>query len=89
MKYKCPRSFALLGFVERHLIPRYYFMSGVDMVVNIDTEKSRKSLSALITALIATKKVALARFVGRDKGWPKLVVLLPHKNDNYECFWMM
>lgn len=46
-------------------------------------------MSALITALIATKKVALARFVGRDKGSPKLVVLLPHKNDDYECFWMI
>lgn len=46
-------------------------------------------MSALITALIATKKAAVARFVGRDKGSPKLVVLLPHKNENYECFWMI
>lgn len=46
-------------------------------------------MSALITALIATKKVALARFVGRDKGAPRLMVLLPHKNENYECFWMV
>lgn len=46
-------------------------------------------MSALITALIATRKVALARFVGREKGSPKLVVLLPHKSKSYECFWMV
>jgi len=46
------------------------------MVVAIDCEKSRKSLSALIIALIATKKVIITRFVGREKASPKLVVLL-------------
>jgi ATP-dependent DNA helicase 2 subunit 2 len=46
-------------------------------------------MSALITALIATKKVGLARFVGRVNGAPKLMVLIPHKNDEYECFWMI
>ncbi len=64
-------------------------MSGVDMVVPIDSERARKQISALVAALIATKKVALARFVGREGGSPKLMVLIPHKNENYECFWMV
>lgn len=64
-------------------------MSGVDMVVPVDSERAKKQMSALITALIATKKVGVARFVGREKGSPKLVVLLPHKNEDYECFWMI
>ncbi len=42
MKYKCPRSFALLGFVAREKIPRHYYMSGVEMVVPVDSEKARK-----------------------------------------------
>ncbi|CAD8207171.1 unnamed protein product [Paramecium pentaurelia] len=89
MKYQCTRSFQLLGFVDKSQIPRHYFMSTVDMVVSIDCEKAKKSLSSLIIALIATKKVAIARFVGREKGSPKLVVLLPHKSKSYSCFWMI
>ena len=46
-------------------------------------------MSSLVAALIATKKLALARFVGRDKGSPKLIILIPHKTAEYECFWMM
>ena len=41
-------------------------MSGIDMVVPVDSERARKQMSALVISLIATKKVALARFVGRD-----------------------
>lgn len=33
--------------------------------------------------MIATKKVAIARFVGRERSSPKLVVLLPHKSKTY------
>ncbi|CAD8182140.1 unnamed protein product [Paramecium octaurelia] len=89
MKYQCSRSFQLLGFVDRSQIPRHYFMFNVDMVIAIDCEKAKKSLSALIIALIATKKVAIARFVGREKSSPKLMVLLPHKSKSYQCFWMI
>ncbi|CAD8123928.1 unnamed protein product [Paramecium sonneborni] len=89
MKYQCSRTFQLLGFVERSQIPRHYFISNVDMVVAVDSEQSKKCLSALIIALIATKKVAIARFVGREKGSPKMVVLLPHKSKSYQCFWMI
>jgi ATP-dependent DNA helicase 2 subunit 2 len=42
MKYKCERNFSLLGFVEKAAVPRHFFMSSVDMVVPVDSEKSRK-----------------------------------------------
>jgi ATP-dependent DNA helicase 2 subunit 2 len=33
--------------------------------------------------------VAIARFVGRERASPKLMVLLPHKSKSYQCFWMI
>ncbi|CAD8095017.1 unnamed protein product [Paramecium primaurelia] len=89
MKYQCPRQFQLLGFVDRSHIPRYYYISTVDMVIAVENQKQQKALAALVIALIATRKVAIARFVGREKTAPKLIMLLPHKSKNSQCFWMI
>jgi len=68
--------------VDRSHIPRYYYISTVDMVIAVENQKQQKALAALVIALIATRKVAIARFVGREKTAPKLIMLLPHKSKN-------
>ncbi|CAD8205719.1 unnamed protein product [Paramecium pentaurelia] len=59
------------------------------MAVENQKQKKQKALAALVISLIAIRKVVIARFVGRQKTAPKLIMLLPHKSKNSQCFWMI
>lgn len=91
MKIYEEKGMRLLGFVESRKIPRQSFMSGIDIVVPTDSPRDRKLFSALLFAMLSTKKYALVRYVARKNSRgvsPKLMALIPYKSVKGEYFYL-
>ena len=78
MKYETERCVTVLGFCHSSMVPRNHFMSSVDVVVpEPDHAVASLGLSALVHALIRTRRVAIVRYVKRKNAVPVLGVLTP------------
>lgn len=67
-------------------------MSGVDIVVPSEDIRSRKLFSSLLFSMLSTKKYGLVRYVARKNSRgvsPKLMALIPKKNEKGECFYLV
>ena len=89
MKLYEDRNFKLLGFVDRHKVPRESFMGEVEIAVPLDDANKEKNIitnkifTALIHSLRTLRKYGLARYVPRNSKAgvnPRLVALIPHAN---------
>jgi ATP-dependent DNA helicase 2 subunit 2 len=82
---KCLR---VLGFFGKNLFGFHRLVSGCDCVAaEPGNAHAAIALSSLIHALRDEGKVALCRFSGREGSDPKLVVLFPHVEASFECFY--
>ena len=82
---KCLR---VLGFFDKNLFGYHRLVSGCDCVAaEPGNAHAAIALSSLIHALQEEGKVALCRFSGREGSEPKLVVLFPHVEATFECFY--
>lgn len=82
---KCLR---VLGFFDKDLFGFHRLISGCDCVAaEPGNAHAAIALSSLIHGLIEENKVALCRFSAREGSEPKLVVLFPHAQSEFECFY--
>ena len=89
LDYKCEPCLTLIGFIKGSKIPRHQYMSTVDYVVAQPQYKSAQlALSALIRSCYVTKRVALVRYVKKNKDSPHICVLTPHISSDIECFYL-
>ena len=88
LKFNDDRCLKMLGFTDTNKVPRQHYMSGCDVVVPVESARNRRAFSALVTAMIETDKVMIAKWVSRKNAAPKLVVLHPHQEPKFECLYM-
>ncbi|KAF7196411.1 ATP-dependent DNA helicase II subunit 2 [Pseudocercospora fuligena] len=78
----------ILGFVDRNQYHRYLDMSRSQMIVAKRTdEKASMALSSLIHALYELESLAIARMVPKANSQPKLIVLSPNIESDFECLY--
>ncbi|KAJ9637209.1 ATP-dependent DNA helicase yku80 [Coniosporium tulheliwenetii] len=76
----------IVGFVPRDKYDRYMNMSRSNVVVAQRTnEKASMALSSFIHALYELDSYAVARLVAKDGNDPKLLLLAPSIEPDYEC----
>jgi hypothetical protein len=67
----------MLGFCKQSEVPRHHFMSGVDVILPIRGSKNERAFTAMVTMMVETKKVMIAKIIERKNADPKLVTLFP------------
>ena len=72
------REFKMLGFAKESDVPRHHFVAGVDVILPVKGDKNERAFAALVTEMIASKKVMIAKIIERKNADPKLVSLYPH-----------
>lgn len=88
LKFESEKNLRVIGFFEKSVFHPHFFMGNTDCVAaepgNIN---AAIALSSLIHGLVEMEKVALCRFSFRANAEPKLVVLIPHFEKDFECFY--
>jgi hypothetical protein len=59
-------------------VPRHHFVAGVDIVLPVRGSKNERAFAALVSAMLDSKKVLIAKIIERKNAEPKLTVLYPH-----------
>ena len=72
------RQFKMLGFAKESSVPRHHYVSGVDVILPVKGSKNERAFAAVITQMIESKKVMIAKIIERKNADPKLVSLYPH-----------
>ena len=84
LKYEADKCLQLICFVKREQIPRHVFTEGVDWIVppgkvgDDPAEKEKRAavaLNALAHAMFEQERVAIVRFVKRNKSSPSLCAI--------------
>lgn len=57
-------------------------MNGVDVILPIRGSKNERAFAAMVTMMIETKRVMMAKIIERKNADPKLVSLFPHLQDD-------
>jgi len=83
------RQFKMLGFAKEDSVPRHHFIAGVDVILPVKGSKNERAFAALITQMIDTKKVMIAKIIERKNADPKLVSLHPHLNKKQALLYMV
>jgi hypothetical protein len=68
----------MLGFAKESDVPRHHFVAGVVVILPVKGDKNERAFAALVTEMIAAKKVMIAKIIERKNADPKLVSLYPH-----------
>ncbi|XP_046839076.1 X-ray repair cross-complementing protein 5-like [Xenia sp. Carnegie-2017] len=87
MKLEADKCLEVLCFTPSSCVKRYQYMgdSVVAFVPQPEDNAAAVALSAIIRALYESDKVAIVRYVFRNKAVPKVGFLRPHIKRNYEC----
>jgi len=72
------KCFKLLGFSHKDSIPRHHHLDGVDVVLPATGKANLKAFAALVTQMIDTNSVGIAKMIQQKNGQPKLVGLMPY-----------
>eukprot|EP00742_Colponemidia_sp_Colp-10_P004962 GILJ01005302.1.p1 GENE.GILJ01005302.1~~GILJ01005302.1.p1 ORF type:complete len:723 (-),score=144.13 GILJ01005302.1:98-2182(-) len=89
LKMEVEKGLQILGFTDKHKVPRHHYMAGCDaLVADPSIPNAAVALSSLIHGLVELDRVAIARFVARARASPKLVMLFPHISARYECLFV-
>ncbi len=83
------RQFKMLGFCKESEVPRHHFMQGVDVILPIRGAKNERAFAAMVTMMIETKKVMLAKIMERKNADPKLVSLYPYNQKKRPLLYMV
>ena len=86
--YETTPSLDIIGFVDREHYERYLEMSRTSMIIGSRSDaKATMALSALIHALYELDSYAIARFVAKENKEPKILLLAPHIEKDFECLY--
>lgn len=78
----------VVGFVHKDHYRRYLDLSRAYMTVSKKAdEKASMALSSLIRALYELDSYAIARFVAKENSNPKLLLLVPNIEPDFECLY--
>lgn len=83
------RQFKMLGFAKESQVPRHNFVAGVDVILPNKGVRNERAFAALISEMIANKKVMIAKIVERKNADPKLVSLYPHISKKQPLLYMV
>ena len=64
-------------------------MQGVDVILPIRGAKNERAFAAMVTMMIETKKVMLAKIMERKNADPKLVSLYPYNQKKRPLLYMV
>eukprot|EP00698_Gefionella_okellyi_P013382 TRINITY_DN3657_c0_g1_i2.p1 TRINITY_DN3657_c0_g1~~TRINITY_DN3657_c0_g1_i2.p1 ORF type:complete len:501 (-),score=150.16 TRINITY_DN3657_c0_g1_i2:982-2433(-) len=77
----------VIGFVPKAKVPRCHYLGGCSTFLgDPNDDVACKAISHLVQALASVDKVAIVRYVYRAGLNPKVGVLIPHRNKNYDGF---
>jgi len=86
--YETQPCLDIVGFVEASFYKRYFDMSRTNVIVAERTnEKAYMALSSLIHALYELESYAVARLVAKENKEPRLVLLQPAIEPEFECLY--
>lgn len=68
----------MLGFTPADQVPRHHYINGVDVVLPMRGSQNERAFAAIVSSMIETKKVMVAKIVEKANADPKLVTLHPH-----------
>ncbi|OQN97542.1 hypothetical protein B0A48_16696 [Cryoendolithus antarcticus] len=86
--YETEPDLDILGFVEAKQYERYMDMSRTNMIMAERTnEKAYMALSSLIHALYELESYAVARFVAKENKEPRVLLLMPSIEPDFECLY--
>ncbi|USW48217.1 Putative ku70/Ku80 beta-barrel domain, SPOC-like domain superfamily, Ku domain superfamily protein [Septoria linicola] len=78
----------VVGFVHKDQYQRYLDLSRANMVISKKAdEKASMALSSFIHALYELDSYAVARFVAKENKEPKLLLLAPNIEPDFECLY--
>ena len=86
--YETSPSLDIIGFVDRSLYERYLDIDRTTLIVNAkNDDKASMALSSLIHALYELDSYAVARLVVKENKEPRLVLLAPNIEPDFECLY--
>jgi ATP-dependent DNA helicase 2 subunit 2 len=86
--YETQPCLDIVGFVEANLYKRYFDMSRTSVIVAERTnEKAYMALSSLIHALYELESYAVARLVAKENKEPRILLLQPAIEPEFECLY--
>jgi ATP-dependent DNA helicase 2 subunit 2 len=86
--YETLQGLDIVGFVEANFYKRYFDMSRTNVIVAERTnEKAYMALSSLIHALYELESYAVARLVAKENKEPRLLLLQPAIEPEFECLY--
>lgn len=86
--YETKASLDIMGFVDKTKFERYLEMDRSHMIIGAKNEDmNTMALSALIHALYELDSYAIARLVTKDMKEPRIVLLAPNVEPEFECLY--
>ncbi|KAK5173886.1 ATP-dependent DNA helicase yku80 [Saxophila tyrrhenica] len=86
--YETTASFDIVGFVDKNKYERYLDIDRSNLIVGAKHEdKTTMALSSLIHSLYELESYAVARLVAKDNKGPRLQLLAPHIEPDFECLY--
>lgn len=86
--YETFQGLDIIGFVDANNYKRYYDMSRTNVVVAERTnEKAYMALSSFVHALYELESYAVARLVAKDNKEPRILLLQPVIEPEFECLY--
>jgi hypothetical protein len=79
----------MLGFASEDQVPRHHFMNGVDVILPIKGSRNERAFAAMVSSMIETKRVMIAKIIERKNADPKLVSLFPHIQGDQPLLYMV
>lgn len=86
--YETQQGLDIIGFVDANVYKRYNDMSRTNVIVAERTnEKAYMALSSFIHALYELESYAIARLVAKDNKEPRILLLQPVIEPEFECLY--
>lgn len=86
--YETQPSLDIIGFVDKNQYERYLDMSRSNLIVaQRSNEKASMALSSFIHALYELESYAAARLVRKENTEPRIVLLAPNIEPDFECLY--
>ncbi|GAB7365487.1 hypothetical protein MBLNU230_g6560t1 [Neophaeotheca triangularis] len=86
--FEAKQGLDIVGFVDSKLYERYLDMSRSNVIISQRTnDKASMALSSLIWALAETNSYAVARIVPKENKDPKILLLAPSIEPEFECLY--
>lgn len=86
--YETSPCLDIMGFVEKSRYERYLDMDRTNLIVPAKgDDKAAMALSSLVHALYELDSYAIARLVGKTNKEPRVLILAPHIDSDFECLY--